>query len=109
MGHDISGFNKIGEEIAYARFSMGNYNACILYNLLDANQYNAGVSGSGRSTTFSIQQIKKALQAYNQFFDNSDSLPEGDILFWDQKQIHKFILNCLATAEKEGKVEVCFC
>jgi hypothetical protein len=68
MGHDISGFNKEGEEIAYARFSMGNYNATILY----------------------------------------DSLSESVSLDWDQKQILTFILNCLATAQKEGSVRVCF-
>ena len=109
MGHDISGFNKAGEEIAYARFSMGNYNAHILYSLLDANQYDAGVSGIGDSSTFSIQQFEKALNAYNQFFGNRDSLSESDILSWDKKQIRDFILNCLATAKKEGNVRVCFC
>ncbi len=51
MGHDISGFNKAGQEIAYARFSMGNCNALILYRLLNAQKYYAGVSGSGGGTT----------------------------------------------------------
>ncbi|MFP5115515.1 hypothetical protein ACSU64_24495 [Bacillaceae bacterium C204] len=109
MGHDISGFNKAGEEIAYARFSMGNYNAQILYSLLDANHYNAGVSGIGDVSTFSIQQIEKALNAYNQLFDNKDSRLESDDLSWDKKQILNFILNCLATAKKEENVRVCFC
>lgn len=109
MGHDISGINKAGEEIAYARFSMGNYNAHILYSLLDANDYDAGVSGIGDVSTFSIQQIEKALSAYNQLFDNRDSLSESDNLSWDKNQIQNFILNCLATAKKEGNVRVCFC
>lgn len=109
MGHDISGLNKAGEEIAYARFSMGNYNAHILYSLLDANEYNGGVSGIGDVSKFSIQQIEKALNAYNQFFDNKDALSGSDNLSWDQKQIQNFILNCLATAKKEGNVRVCFC
>lgn len=108
MGHDISGLNKAGEEIAYARFSMGNYNAHILYSLLDANEYNGGVSGIGDVSTFSIQQIEKALNAYNQFFENNDSLSECDNVSWDQKQIQNFILNCLATAKKEGNVKICF-
>lgn len=108
MGHDISGFNKAGEEIAYARFSMGNYNATILYNLLDANNYYAGVSGSGDSSTFSIQQIEKALSASKQFYKNGDSLSESDFSTWDQKQIQNFIQNCLATAKVEGSVEVYF-
>lgn len=106
MGHDISGYNKAGEQIAYARFSMANYNATILYSLFDANNYNAGVSGSGNISAFSIQQIEKALNSYNQLYENSDSLSESD---WDQKQISNFILNCLATAQKEGSVRVLFC
>ncbi|MDR6999106.1 hypothetical protein [Neobacillus niacini] len=108
MGHDISGYNKAGEEIAYARFSMGNYNATILYSLLDANNFYAGVSGSGESSTFSIQQIEKAVNAYNRLFANGDSQSESDFLTWDQKQTQKFILNCLATAQKEGSVSVFF-
>lgn len=105
MGHDISGYNKAGEEVAYARFSMGNYNATILYSLLDANKYYAGVSGSGDGATYSIQQVEKALNTYNQLYNNGNSLTEID---WDLKQILNFILNCLATAQKEGSVDVFF-
>jgi hypothetical protein len=107
MGHDISGYNKAGEEIAYARFSMGNYNAITLYSLLEADQFYAGVSGSGGSSTFSIQQIEKAFNSYNQLFDHEKSMSERDIN-WDQKQIQSFIANCLATAQKEGNVKVYF-
>jgi hypothetical protein len=105
MGHDISGFNNTGEEIAYARFSMGNYNSTILYSLLEANQFYAGVSGSGKSTTFSINQLEKALNTYNQLYGNGKSLSERD---WDLKQIQDFIQNCLQTAQKEGRVNVYF-
>ena len=108
MGHDIYGFNKAGKEIAYARFSMENYNAIILYDLLDADDYYAGVSGSGDSSTFSIQQIEKAMNTYKQIFDNGDSPSESDSMDWDQKQILNFIRNCLATAQKDGSVEVYF-
>ncbi|WP_249871632.1 hypothetical protein [Oceanobacillus saliphilus] len=107
MGHGISGYNKAGEEIAYARFSMGNYNATILYSLLDANDYYAGVSGSGDSTSFTIQQIEKALSDYKQLYSNSDSAL-SDSKNWDQKQIRSFLLNCLATVQKEENVSVFF-
>ena len=106
MGHDIYGYNKAGEEIAYARFSMGNYNSIILYDLLDATDYHAGVSGSGDSSTFSIQQMEKAMDTYKQIF--GDSLSESDSMDWDQKQILDFIQNCLATAQKDGSVKVFF-
>ncbi|WP_180271643.1 hypothetical protein [Fredinandcohnia onubensis] len=102
MSHDILGYDKAGEEIAYARFSMGNYNATILYDLLDANNYYAGVSGSGDSSNFSIKQIENALNSYDQLYKHS--LPAS----WDQKQILLFLQNCLATARKEGSVAVFF-
>ncbi|NHC40253.1 hypothetical protein G6549_09740 [Bacillus sp. MM2020_1] len=109
MGHDILGYNNAGKEIAYARFSMGNYNATILYSLLDAIKYYAGVSGSGKSSTFSKQQIEKALNAYKQLYNINDSpLLEGDFSTWDQKQIQTFIQNCHTTAQKEGSVRVYF-
>ena len=108
MGHDISGFNRAGGEIAYARFSMGNYNATILYRLLDADNFYAGVSGSGDSATFSKQQIENALNNFNQLYNNDVSSNRDD-LPWDQKQIFDFIKNCLATAQKEGSVIVSFC
>ncbi len=109
MGHDISGYNRAGEEIAYARFSMGNYNAAILYHLLDANEYYAGFSGSGGSTALSTRQIEKALNEYKQLFKNDvSSIAESDFSNWDQRQILDFIQNCLATAQKEGSVKVFF-
>lgn len=108
MGHDISGFNKGREEIAYARFSMGNENAILLYGLLDAYQFYAGVSGSGRSSTFSEQHFEKALNSYKELFNTGDSPSESDCGSWDQKQIFTFIQNCLATAQKEKSVEVYF-
>lgn len=107
MGHDISGFNKSREEIAYARFSMGNGNAILLYGLLDAYQFYAGVSGSGRSSIFSAKQFEKALNEYKKIF-KTESLSERDCVSIDQKQILIFIQNCLATAQKEEKVEVYF-
>ncbi|UCZ52608.1 hypothetical protein LGQ02_17615 [Bacillus shivajii] len=109
MGHDISGFNKAGEEIAYARFSMWNDHATILYSLLDASDYYAGVSGIGDTSTFSTQQIEKALNEYKKLFDNGDSsLPENDFVTWDLEQILNFIQNCLAIAKEEGSVKVYF-
>lgn len=109
MGHDILGYNKIRKEIAYARFSMGNYNAAILYSLLNADGYNAGVSGTGDISTFSVQQMEKALNSFKKQCNNADSsLAKDDSLIWDQEQILSFISNCLATAQEEGSVMVYF-
>ncbi|GAA0328665.1 hypothetical protein GCM10008967_18940 [Bacillus carboniphilus] len=108
MGHDIYGINKAGAEIAYARFSMGNYNATILYRLLEAEMFYAGVSGSGGSTTFTVEQIEKALRTYYTLYKKDVSQLNNDSIGWDQKQILIFIKNCLATAQKEGRVRVYF-
>ena len=109
MGHDIFGYNKAGEEIAYARFSMGNHNALILYRLLNAYEYYAGVSGSGRGTTISKEQIEEALKVFEQQYNNKDSAHTNyDFLRWDGKQINDFIKNCSTTAKKEGNVKVFF-
>ncbi|WNF23306.1 hypothetical protein [Mesobacillus jeotgali] len=107
MGHDIYGLNKAREEIAYARFSMGNHNALLLYRFLDAYQFYAGVSGSGRSSVFSLQQVEKAMKGYKKFFKTA-SPSESDCTSWDQKQIFLFIQSCLETAQKEKSVEVYF-
>ncbi|KAB8126116.1 hypothetical protein F9U64_20670 [Gracilibacillus oryzae] len=101
MGHDIFGYSKTGREVAYARFSMGNTNATILYSLLEADEYYAGVSGSGGSTTFSKNQLEIALDNYTRVYGNDD---RG----WDINQIKEFIENCLAAANKEGSVKVIF-
>jgi hypothetical protein len=109
MGHDISGYNKAGQEIAYARFSMGNYNSIILYSLLDADKYYAGVSGNGGSSTFSMEQIEKASNDCKQLFKQEDSSSsDSDSTSWDQKQIEDFIKNCYKTAQKEGNVKIYF-
>lgn len=104
MGHDIYGINKTGKDIAYARFSMWNYNASILYRLLDADEFHAGVSGCGRSTIISKQQLEKAMSDYKKTFGKKE-ISKTDI---DLKQILKFIEQCLSTAHEEGSVTVYF-
>lgn len=109
MGHDILGYNKAGKEIAYARFSMGNPNAIVLYTLLNAMDYYAGVSGSGDSVIRSTQQIEKAVNVYKRRCVNDDPhLSKNDFENWDQKQILNFLVNCLKTAQKEECVKVYF-
>ncbi|RIW34062.1 hypothetical protein D3H55_10650 [Bacillus salacetis] len=102
------GCNKAGEEVAYARFSMGNYNAVVLYELLDAHAYNAGVSGSGRSLDYSSLQIEKAFTSWKKIYGTHSASRNGAD-DWDGKQINKFICNCLNTAQREGSVKVLFC
>ncbi len=105
MGHDIYGFNKAGDDIAYARFSMGNHNAILLYGLLEATKYYAGVSGCGRSTNLSKQHLEKAMKNYKELFNHDGSSTPNH---WDQKQILEFIQQCLSTAVQEGSVKVYF-
>ncbi|WP_188205587.1 hypothetical protein [Alkalibacillus aidingensis] len=90
MGHDIFGFNKAGQQIVYTRFSMGNYNCITLYSLLNDSDYNAGVSGSGDSTTSSTQQMGEALSEFKQSHENRDYLSENKPFDLDHKQIKEF-------------------
>ncbi|WP_026691352.1 hypothetical protein [Alteribacter aurantiacus] len=108
MGHDISGFNKAGKEVAYARFSYGNHNSTILYRVLDADRYYAGVSGTGERSTFTKQELENALSAFNVLCKKGEIPLPNDFLVWDKKQTSDFLQNCLSTAKKEGKVEVYF-
>ncbi|QFT87405.1 hypothetical protein FIU87_01960 [Bacillus sp. THAF10] len=105
MGHDIYGYNKVRKEVAYARFCKGNFNAHILYAVLDANEFFAGVSGSGGGSDFSVQQIENALREFGQ---NYNLQPSHEADKWDVKQIQDFLHNCLETAQREGKVSVIF-
>lgn len=105
MGHDIYGFNKAGKEIAYARFSMGNTNSFVLYDLLNSLDFHAGVSGSGNYSTLSLKNMEEAMKHYNQTYNRGS---DRKLLGWDQEQIHDFIHNCLKIAQKEGDVRVYF-
>ncbi|WP_042146759.1 hypothetical protein [Paucisalibacillus sp. EB02] len=108
MGHDIYGINKGGEEIAYARFSMGNPNALILFNFLDAYKYYSGVSGTGEEATYSLQQIEKSWKRLKENNNNHSFNPDDQSMDWDEKQIYNFIYNCLLTAQKEGSIRLYF-
>lgn len=109
MSHSICGYNKAGEEIACARFSYRNPVASSLYDILDACEYHAGVSGSGDSAFYSLQQMKKALESYEEIFQSNFIIQahQGPT-DWDQKQVAHFIEKCLETALNEGKVRISF-
>ncbi|MCT2534822.1 hypothetical protein NC661_04215 [Aquibacillus koreensis] len=109
MSHDICGYNIAGEEIAYARFTKNNPFANMLYSLLEAWEYNGGVSGIGSHVIYSLQQMEKAKDTYRQMFDDHASFnTDRNELYYDQKQILAFIENCMATAQEEGSVSLYF-
>ncbi|WP_174615594.1 hypothetical protein [Virgibacillus ihumii] len=109
MGHDICSYNNVGKEIGYVRFTMGDAVAPIFYDLFDANEYYAGVSGSGGMATLTLDQVEEAMKKYGRFYDK-DLSKKGSENFraWQQDEILKFINSCLETAGKEGEVRVCF-
>lgn len=107
MGHDIYGINRSGKEVAYARFSMWNHNANILYDLLDAQKYNGGVSGIGATAVYTRQEIEKALHDFRERFKKDIPYADEDWI-WDRKQILEFMENCLTTAREEGSVRIVF-
>ncbi|KYC91542.1 hypothetical protein B4102_3800 [Heyndrickxia sporothermodurans] len=109
MGHDISGYNKSGEEICYIRFGKLNPTATVFYNLFDARDFHAGVSGTGASETYTLAHVEKTLANYKEFYGNDFvELKDDDFLIRERKEILKFINNCFETAKKEGSVKVFF-
>lgn len=106
MGHDIMARNKDGDTIGYLRYSMWDTNSYEIYELLDAVDYHAGVSGNGWCTDFTTQQIEKAIKNY----DKEAIVYSGNQLFEDRQQddIWKFLTSCLEEAQKEQTVQICF-
>lgn len=102
-------FNKNDEEISYLRFTMGDSNAFLLYDLLDAHEYNGGVSGLGKSTAISLEQIEKAVQTYNFIRDQHSYDESNEFGIWQHNEIAIFLENCLKTAKIEKNVRVLFC
>ncbi|MET3682554.1 hypothetical protein ABID56_000635 [Alkalibacillus flavidus] len=104
MGHDIYGVNQNHQQVAYARFHMFNDVAHNLYQLLDSEECDGGVSGIGVQKTFSKEQIKQALDQYSQHYGHLSK----QSLDMDYEQINQFLHDCLSSAEQDGSVTVCF-
>jgi|SRR5690625_4678492 len=102
-------FNDKQEEVAYLRFSMGNPGAILVYELLDAEDFNGGVSGIGRSLTISLSKMEEALQTYQALWNEEDIQKMNDFSKNQHKEIQQFLTRCVETAIKEKKVEVTFC
>lgn len=104
MGHDIGGFNKKGEEVAYARYSMSNYNSDLLYRAFSSDEHHAGVSGDGSDKIFTLEQVEMS----KVFFENlKDEDFIGDIEY-EKEKLKTFIDNCLDTAKEDGIVRIGF-
>lgn len=102
-------FNQNDEEIGYLRFTMGDPSAFLLYDLLDSNEYNGGVSGLGKSTIISLQQIEKAVQTYNLTKDRQSYSDISEFRIWQYNEIANFLDSCLKTAKIENNIVVLFC
>lgn len=61
MGHDIYAYPKPAKESAYLRRGAFNDDARTIYRLLDAAEYDAGVSGDGSWAIFYRDQLEQAI------------------------------------------------
>ncbi|WP_246202661.1 hypothetical protein [Virgibacillus doumboii] len=88
---------------------MWDANSNLFYDLFDANEFHAGVSGSGQAVEMSLPRVKKALAAYKKLKEE-DFVMRGnpEFIVWHRNEMLKFINSCLETAKKEGKVTVVF-
>ena len=107
MGHDIMGFNKKGEEKAYARYSMSNPNSTLLYKALNSMKHNCGVSGCGDERDFTVEQVEKAIE-FAKKLKKHDFDEDSDYPNYERDKLNDFLKNCLQVAKKEGKVRILF-
>ena len=80
-----------GDEVAYIRFSMGNYNSYKLYSLLGTSDCHAGVSGDG-STRMIPREVIDAC-----YFESNNRQPEHDDeldIEIDWPYLHEFFKEC---------------
>ena len=108
MSHEMVGFNKSGEEVAYVRFTMNDYYALIVYDLFDAHKHNGGPSGKGHSETYPLSKVEEAFQSFNQLTNEFFNTENFDSIPWQHVDIQKFLNHCLFTAEKEKSVSICY-
>lgn len=96
MGHDISGFKTTDKEneIAYLRRCAFNDLNSVIYDALDCHECNGGVSGNGQEREFTEKELTKALDYLG---SNEAYEPE-----------RKFIQDCLANVNENGKIIVGF-
>ena len=66
---------------------MGNYNAIELYSLLNALPYYGGVSGIGRSSTYTKEQLAEAIKKYKAQFGEPETMLNSGTEHWDLKQM----------------------
>lgn len=79
MGHDITATaKKSGERLSY--INIGAFNQCkswILYESLNCNEFNAGVSGNGGSKVISEIDLKTALSKFRYLAGESSNEMES--------------------------------
>lgn len=103
MGHDISGLNKQGKEVAYARYGMSNSCARILYKVLNAEDCDGAVSGTGVEKVFTENQILEAVARCLTI--RWDEINDGE---HEKEKIEEFLKGCMDTATEEGEVTIFF-
>lgn len=115
MGHDIIGYNVNKKEIAYARYSMSDQNANLLYKAFDSEKLNHGVSGNGSMQEFDIDDVNKAVRFLGSL-DTGDFVAPGGYTTQEDwgfikseiGKITRFIESCRKAAEEDGIVYIFF-
>jgi len=96
MGHDIFGFKPSDQEnaIAYLRRNAFDKLNITIYNALDCHECNGRVSGKGNGRVFTRNQLINALD----YLSTKENV----------EREFKFLKDCLANIDKEGKVLIAF-
>lgn len=92
--------------IAYLRYTMWDPSSYEIYELLDAEDYHGGVSGTGTSSDFTHLQVEKARSTYIK--DQGIASGHNKDEFPKLNEILEFLAGCLKITEKEQTVEIYF-
>lgn len=106
MGHDIIAQNNTGESIVHLRFTMWDANATEIYQLMDVEDLNGGVSGIGKDSSFSQFELENVLKNYDEDKISYPGTREHEI--HRREEIRTFLINCLEIAKREKNVLIYF-
>lgn len=106
--HNITLMSKDGKKLSHIRFSPWDFNSKYFYDLFDAQAYNDGTKGYGKTIDYKASEMELAYYRYMKikefsFIYNHDELEERK-----RRRINNFIKNGIRAAERDGIVKICY-
>jgi hypothetical protein len=112
MGFDIYAIDEEGNEVAYLRAYMGAFRMCReqgydWFKLIDAEECDGGVSGTGESKRISLRNLEKALEVLKEHDPKGKLSGEGRDEWSYRKPLLKgFMDKCVEYCLKNDKKSI---